>query len=157
MAKYYYAEILSIPLAIGIIHATRAVALVIGPIVLRKWINSKRLLYVFIFQGISIIIWATLIENFYLSLVGSFLVGFSTTTLWSFTYTLLQKHTNKRYYGRVVAYNDMIFLLTAATSSLIVGILIELGLNISIVLAFLGSFFIIAAFYYKWIREVYDV
>jgi len=157
MVKYYYAEILSIPLAIGIMHAIRALALVIGPIVLGKWINSSNLVYLFLIQGMAIMIWSFFVENIYMSLFGSFLAGFATTTLWSYTYTLLQNHTNKKYYGRVVAYNDMIFLLTAASMSLLTGVLIELGWSISLVLFFLGFAYILAMIYYIWVRKEYDV
>ncbi len=157
MAKEYYASILAVPLALGIVHSIRAVGLVIGPILLGKWINSERLIYIFLIQGLAMMFWASVIENFYLSLVGSFLAGFAITTLWSFTYTLIQKHTDKKYYGRVVAYNDMMFLSVSALSSLVVGILIELQWGISEVLYLLASGFFLAAGYYKWIRKVYDV
>lgn len=157
MAKQYYSSLLAIPLALGLIHAVRAFALVIGPIILGKWINSSRLMYIFLFQGLAIIFWSVVLENFYLSLIGSFVSGFATTTLWSFTYTLLQKHTDKEYYGRVVAYNDMIFLLSAAASSFMVGVLIELSWSISDVMMSLGIVFLLALFYYAKIRRNYDV
>jgi len=157
MAKEYYTSILAVPLALGIIHAIRATALVIGPIVLGKWINSRRLIYIFLLQGLGMMVWAFVLENFYLSILGSFMAGFAATTLWSFTYTLIQKHTEKKYYGRVVAYNDMIFLLIGALSSLMVGILIELQWSISNVLYLLAGGFILAAGYYNWIRKAYDV
>ncbi len=157
MAKEYYLSILAVPLALGIVHSIRAVGLVIGPILLGKWINSERLIYIFLIQGLAMMFWASVIENFYLSLVGSFLAGFAITTLWSFTYTLIQKHTDKKYYGRVVAYNDMMFLSVSALSSLVVGVLIELQWGISEVLYLLASGFFLAAGYYKWIRKAYDV
>ena len=157
MAKEYYASFLAIPLALGIIHAIRALALVLGPILLGKWITSERLVYLFLFQGLAVVLWANFVESFYLSLLGSFLAGLATTTLWSYTYTLLQTHTDKEYYGRVVAYNDMIFLLTAAVSSFMVGVLIELSWSISEVLMSLGFAFFIAMFYYMYIRRNYDV
>lgn len=157
MAKEYYASVLAVPLALGMMHATRASALVFGPMLLGKWIQSSRLVYLFLLQGLGIIIWSVLVENFYLSLIGSFIAGFSTTTLWSFTYTLIQKHTDKKYYGRVVAYNDMVFLLTGALSSLLVGVLIEAGWSISAVLATLGLAFFISMFYFSWIQRRYDV
>jgi len=157
MAKQYYASLLAIPLALGIIHAIRAFALVLGPIILGKWINSSRLTYLFLFQGVAIIIWASLIENFYLSLVGAFVTGLATTTLWSFTYTLLQTHAEKEYYGRVVAYNDMIFLLTASVSSFVIGLLIESSWSIATVLMSLGFAFFIATVYYGYVRRTYDI
>jgi len=157
MAKEYYRSIIAVPLALGIIHAIRATALVLGPIVLGKWVNSRRLAYVFLMQAAGMMVWAFVLENFYLSILGSFMAGFAATTLWSFTYTLIQKHTEKKFYGRVVAYNDMIFLSIGALSSLMVGLLIESQWSISIVLSVLAGGFVLAAAYYYWIRKVYDV
>jgi len=157
MAKQYYISFLAIPLAIGLMHAVRAFALVLGPILLGKWINSSRLVYLFLIQGLGIMIWAGVVENIYLSLFGSFVAGFATTTLWSYTYTLIQKHTDKKYYGRVVAYNDMLFLFTGAMSSMIVGILIESSWSIGSVLYLLGGCFIVVAVYYMFVKKVYDV
>ncbi len=157
MAKEYYASILAVPLALGIIHATRALALVLGPIFLGKWISSSRLTYLFLFQGLAMILWASIFENFYLSLGGAFLTGLATTTLWSYTYTLIQTHADKEYYGRVIAYNDMVFLLTASLSSLIVGLLLEVSWSISNVLMSLGFSFFIAAIYYVYVRKHYDI
>ena len=157
MAKEYYASVLAIPLALGIMHATRATALVLGPVILGKWIDSSRVVYLLLGQGLGIIVWSLLIENFYLSLLGSFIAGFATTTLWSYTYTLIQKHTDKKYYGRVVAYNDMIFLLTSTSSSLIIGFLIELHWSLSAVLGSMGIAFLLSAVYFLWIRRTYDV
>jgi len=157
MSRDYYASLLAIPLALGMIHATRALALVIGPIILGKWINSARLTYLFLFQGIAVIVWAGLVQNFYLSLVGAFITGLATTTLWSFTYTLLQTHTDKEYYGRVVAYNDMIFLLTASVSSFVVGVLIENEWSIASVMIGLGLTFFIASAYSIYVRKIHDI
>lgn len=157
MAKQYYISILAVPLAIGLLHSVRALALVFGPILLGKWINSSRLVYLFLIQGIGIMIWANMVENLYLSLLGSFMAGFCTTTLWSYTYTLIQKHTDKQYYGRVVAYNDMLFLFTGAMSSMLVGVLIESSWSIGNVLALLGGCFILVSIYYIFVKKVYDV
>jgi len=157
MAKQYYISILAVPLAIGLMHAVRAFALVLGPILLGKWINSSRLVYLFLIQGLGIMIWASMVGNIYLSLIGSFMAGFATTTLWSYTYTLIQKHTDKQYYGRVVAYNDMLFLFTGAMSSVIVGVLIESSWSIANVLTLLGGCFMIVAVYYMFVKKVYDV
>jgi len=157
MAKTYYSSLYAIPLAIGIMHATRASALVVGPMLLGKWIQNSRLHYLFLIQGLGIMLWAAMIENFYLSLLGSFMAGFATTTLWSYTYTLIQKHTDKRYYGRVVAYNDMVFLLTGASASFMIGVFIEWGWSLSAVLSMLGMAFMLTAVYFIWIKKEYDV
>lgn len=157
MVEKYYAEVLAVSLGLGLIHALRAVGLVVGPVVIGRWINVKTLPYLFVYQALSIIIWALVIENFYLSLVASVFVGFATTTLWSYTYTLLQQHTEKAYYGRIVAYNDMAFLLTVAVISVAIGYLAEAGLSLSIITALLGSAFMLAAFYFVWLRDRYAI
>lgn len=157
MVKQYYSSLLAIPLAIGLMHSVRAFALVLGPILLGKWINSSRLSYLLLAQGLGIMFWGSLVENIYLSLLGSFVAGFVTTTLWSYTYTLIQKNTDKKYYGRVVAYNDMVFLFTGAMSSIMVGVLIESSYSISSVLYLLGGAFVFVSLYYLYVKKVYNV
>lgn len=157
MAKHHYSSLLAVPLAIGWIHAIRALALVIGPIFLGKWLSNARLIYLFIWQGFGIILWGYWVENFYLSLVGAFMAGMSTTSLWSYTYTLIQQHCDKQYYGRVVAYNDMVFLLTSAASSFVIGILVEGAWSISEALWLIGGAFMLTALYYSFIRRRFHV
>ena len=153
----YYTQVVAVALGLGLMHSLRAVGLVFGPIVIGKWINTKTLPYLFLYQAASIILWAFVIEDFYLSLFVSIFVGFSTTTLWSYTYTLLQQHTAKEYYGRIVAYNDMAFLLTVALISVGIGYLVEAGIGLSIITMLLGSAFIFAALYFVWIRRHFSI
>ncbi len=155
MVDTYYAPAIATALALGLIHAARALGLVIGPIFLGKWINDKRLFYLFIFQGISLFIWAFAMQYFYLSLLSSVLVGFFTTTLWSYSYTLIQQKSDKNYYGRVVAYNDMIFLLVASFTALFTGELASMGVSLEAVLLCLGSAFFLSSLYYLWIYKKY--
>jgi len=157
IVERYYAEVVAVALGIGLLHALRAVGLVFGPIFIGKWINNKRLVYLLLYQAASIIIWALVIENFYLSLVASVFVGFATTTLWSYSYTLLQHHTDRAYYGRVVAYNDMMFLLTVALVSLGIGYLVELGTALATITMLLGSSFVLASLYFIWIKKRYNI
>ena len=157
MVDTYYAPAVATALAIGLLHAFRAAGLVVGPILLGKWMNNRRLLHLLLFQGVSIFIWAAVIESFYLSLAASVIVGLGTTTLWSYTYTLLQRHTDEKYYGRVVAYNDMMFLLTVALVSLLVGALAEAGLGLAWITAVLGCGFIVGAVYYLWIVKRFEL
>ena len=154
-AKHFYAQIIAVSLGIGLLNAARALGLVIGPMVLGHWINNSRLGWLLIAEAITIIFWAIVIENFYLSLLASVTVGFVTTTLWSYTYTLLQHHTHSDFYGRVIAYNDMIFLGVGAFVSLLIGYLAVLGLSLGMITALLGSVFALAALYYRWIRKSY--
>ncbi len=155
LAKYHFSAIIAVPLAIGFIHAIRAMALVIGPMLLAS-LMSRRMLYLLLwFQGLSIVIWALYIENFYYSLIMSFVVGLSTTTLWSYTYTMLQNYTDKAYYGRVIAYNDMLFLFISGMLSLGIGWLYDAGMSLLMITLLIGVGFILGALYYAWLRKRY--
>lgn len=157
IVKEYYTQVVAVALGLGLMHSLRAVGLVFGPIIISKWINTKTLPYLFLYQALSIIVWALVIEEFYLSLLVSIFVGFSTTTLWSYSYTLLQHHTAKEYYGRIVAYNDMVFLLTVALISVAVGFLVEAGLTLFMITILLGSAFIVGALYFIWVRKRFAI
>lgn len=150
-AEHYYLPAVAASLAIGLTHAMRALGLVAGPLLLGRWINNERLFNLMLLQAAAIFLWAAVLPSFYASLAASVLVGLGTTTLWSYTYTLLQHHTDTAYYGRVVAYNDMAFLLSVAVISLLIGILAEAGINLQAVTALLGGGFILGAGYYRWI------
>ncbi|MEN4052251.1 MFS transporter [Sulfurimonas sp. NWX79] len=153
MVDKYYASIIATSLALGLLHSARAVGLVIGPVVLGKWINNRRLIYVFIGQGLAIWIWAYVMHSFYLSLLASIIVGFFTTTLWSYSYTLLQKNIEQKYYGRIVAYNDMLFLSAAAFTSYMIGYLTTVDYSFENIAFFMGLGFIIGAVYYNFILK----
>jgi MFS transporter, DHA3 family, macrolide efflux protein len=153
MVNEYYASIIAISLALGFLNASRALGLVIGPMVLGNWINNKRLVLIFLAQALAIWIWAYVIENFYLSLLASVLVGFFTTTLWSYTYTLLQKNIEEKYYGRIVAYNDMFFLSSATITSLAIGFLASHGFSLQFITIALGCGFVLGAIYFYWILK----
>lgn len=154
-AKHFYAQIIAVSLGIGLLNASRALGLVIGPMVLGDWINNNRLGILLMMEAAAITFWAFAIENFYLSLLASVMVGFVTTTLWSYTYTLLQHHTDSEFYGRVIAYNDMIFLGVGACVSLMIGILANMGVSLMGITGILGSVFALASYYYGWIRRHY--
>ncbi|MFT7859384.1 MAG: MFS transporter [Sulfurimonas sp.] len=157
MVDRYYAGIIATSLALGLLHAARAVGLVIGPMVLGKLVNNKRLIYIFIAQALAVFLWSYVMENFYLSLVASIVVGFFTTTLWSYTYTLLQKNIQEKYYGRIVAYNDMLFLSSAAFTSYMIGYLTTLELSLEGVANVLGTGFIVGAFYYAYVLKTNNI
>ncbi len=153
LADFKYKEIIAISLSIGLINATRSLALMISPLLISKFVNNKTLFYIILFQGLAIIIWGILQDNFYLSLIGSFLVGFFTTTIWSYTYSLLQEKIDKNYYGRVIAYNDMIFMLVGVLTSLMIGLLADKGVELNHITYLLGFIFILTSFYYKFILK----
>ena len=153
MVEKYYASIIATSLALGLMHAMRALGLVIGPVVIGKWINNKRLLYIFVAQGVAVWFWAYVMEWFYLSLFASVLVGFFTTTLWSYTYTLLQKNIDAKYYGRIVAYNDMLFLSMAAFTSYMIGYLSTHDFSLESIAFLMGFGFIIGGVYYNYVLK----
>ncbi|CAM3955874.1 MFS transporter [Arcobacter cloacae] len=154
LAKNEYKYIISVPLAIGLSNAVRAVALMFGPILLSKYVTKENLHYLMIFQGISIILWGLVQENFYISLIALFVVGLSTTILWSFTYALLQDKCDEKYIGRVISYNDMFFMLACVLTTLFIGLMASLT-SVDIITILLGVGFLAFAFYYtrilKWI------
>ncbi|MDO9306038.1 MAG: MFS transporter [Sulfuricurvum sp.] len=155
--EHYYSSVVAISLGIGLVNAFRAIGLTVGPLLLGEWVNLHRLKFLLIAEALAIIFWGIVIEHFYLSLVASVLVGLVTTTLWSYTYTLLQEHTHYDYYGRVVAYNDMIFLATGGLVSLLIGFLVDQQFGLGVIASILGSAFGIAALYYTWIRAHYSL
>ncbi|MDY0328439.1 MAG: MFS transporter [Arcobacteraceae bacterium] len=150
LADYYYKYVISIPLAIGITNSARALGLMIGPLVISNWINKERLFYLLIMQGVTIIFWGSLQKDFYLGLIGMFLIGLTTTTLWSYTYALLQESIDQKYLGRVVAYNDMMFMIVTVSTTFFIGIAVSY-MGLDIISYILGSMFILCAIYYKGI------
>ncbi|MBT5934437.1 MFS transporter [Sulfurimonas sp.] len=153
MVDTYYVSVIATSLALGLLHSSRAIGLVIGPVILGKWINNKRLIYIFILQGLSVWLWAYMMENFYLSLLASVVVGFFTTTLWSYTYTLLQKNIEEKYYGRIVAYNDMLFLSSAAFTSYMIGFLATHDFSLEMIAVIMGVAFMVGGIYYAWVLK----
>ncbi len=154
LAKNEYKYIISVPLAIGLSNAVRAVALMFGPMFISKYVTKENLHYLLVFQGLSIILWSLTQSNFYISLISLFIVGLSTTTLWSFTYALLQNNCDEKYIGRVISYNDMIFMLSCVVTTLFIGLMASL-ISTDIITILLGIGFLAFAFYYtrilKWI------
>ena len=154
LAKNEYKYVISVPLAIGISNAIRAVALMMGPVIISKYVTKENLHYLMIFQGSAIIFWGLVQENFYISLIALFIVGLSTTTLWSFTYALLQNKCDEKYIGRVISYNDMFFMFSCVSTTLFIGLMASLT-SVDIITTLLGIAFFAFAFYYtrilKWI------
>lgn len=154
LAKNEYKYVIAVPLAIGISNATRAVALMIGPMFISKYVNKNNLHYVLILQGVAIILWGLTQFNFYVSLFTIFFTGFFTTILWSFTYALLQDKCDEKYLGRVISYNDMFFMMSCVLTTLFIGLMASLT-SLAIITGILGLGFILFAFYYtrilKWI------
>lgn len=147
LAKNQYKEIIAVPLAIGLSNAVRAVALMIGPLFLSKIITKDNLHYLLVFQGITILFWAMVQNNFYISLIALFFVGISTAFLWSFTYSLLQNYCDTKYIGRVISYNDMFFMLANVLTTIFIGSMAHITTT-EVITVCLGLAFLLYAYYY---------
>ncbi len=152
-----YAQIVAIPLAIGWLNAVRAVGLMVGPFFLSRFITHQNLHYFFFAQGVMIVIWAFVEHSFTASLFMMLAIGFFTTTLWSFTYTLIQHATQKDFLGRVVAYNDMVFMFVSIATTLFTGGAYSAGISLQSITATLGIGFIAGGFYYRWFRSRFKI
>ena len=154
LADYQYKHLLSISLVMGFINASRALSLVLGQFFLSLHVNHKTLFTIFLLQGFSIILWGILQYDFYLSFIGILMSGLFTTTIWSYTYTLIQYETDEAFYGRVIAYNDMVFMGLSTGVSLGIGFLFEQGLALWLITSLLGIAFIFFGFYWKWVAKL---
>ncbi len=155
LADFQYKEFIAVPLAIGWMNATRAIGLMIGPFFISKIISKENLHYFFIFQGLAIIMWSQLEYNFYLALFALFVTGFFITTLWSYTYLLIQEETDAHYMGRVISYNDMFFMLSNVATALFIGYASKWGMSLSNITLTLGLGFFVVAGYYIWFKRAY--
>ncbi len=153
LAKQNYKYIIAVPLAIGWINFSRALALMIGPFVFGKYVKMNNLWAVMIFQGVTIIIWAYLQYDFHLSLIAMFFVGLFTTSIWSFTYYMLQQNTDDEYLGRVISYNDMIFMAVSVGMTYAIGKMASAGAALSHISMMIGAIFFLAAFYAFILRD----
>jgi predicted MFS family arabinose efflux permease len=144
-------RVVAIPLAIGYLNASRAIGLVLGPILFSNYQNKERLLsYLFIFQAVSIIFWGYFNSNFYISMIGIAITGIFTSPIWSITYSMLQLRTEEKYRGRVIAYNDMLFLLFNVITSICIGYFADLGISLNVITYILAFMFILIFFYYRY-------
>jgi len=155
LADSYYKYILAIPLAIGWINATRALAMTIGPLLFSKYINEKNLHYFFALQGLAIITWSFVQHDYMLSIIGILMVGFLSTSLWSYTYYMIQQEIEPKYLGRVIAYNDMVFMISNIVMTLFIGYAAKLGMELNYITMIMGFGFIATAFYYLWFKKSY--
>jgi MFS family permease len=156
LADFAYKEVIAVPLAIGWINTARALALMIGPFLVGKLINKNNLHIFFILQAFGVILWAFLQFDFYASLIGLFVTGFFTTTLWSYTYLLIQEEIEPRFMGRIISYNDMFFMLANVFVALFIGYSAKWGMSLQNITLVLGVGFIGSALYYLWFRKKYS-
>jgi len=155
LADVQYKEFIAVPLAIGWMNATRAIGLMIGPFIIGRIISKNNVHYIFIVQGLAIMLWSLLEFNFYLALVGLFVTGLFITTLWSYTYLLIQEETQSKYMGRVISYNDMVFMLSNVITALFIGYAAKWGMSLEGITFTLGFGFIVFAVYYLWFKKQY--
>ncbi len=155
LADMQYKTLIAIPLAIGLMNATRALGLMVGPFVIGNIISKANMHYFFLLQGLAIIFWAKMEYNFYLALISLFVTGFFITTLWSYTYLLIQEETDESYMGRVISYNDMFFMLSNVATAMFIGNAAKMGLSLENITICLGIGFIFISFYYLWFKNRY--
>ncbi len=155
LADLKYKDFIAVPLAIGWMNATRAIGLMVGPFFIGKIISKNNLHYFFILQGLAIMLWSFLEFNFYLALIALLITGFFITTLWSYTYLLIQEETESRYMGRVISYNDMVFMLSNVATAMFIGYAAKWGLSLEGITFTLGFGFIVFATYYHWFKKRY--
>ena len=155
LADFRYKEFIAVPLAIGWMNATRALGLMIGPFIISRVISKENLHYFFILQGLAIMLWSMLEYNFYFALIALFITGFFITTLWSYTYLLIQEETDAHYMGRVISYNDMFFMLSNVATAMFIGYAAKCGLSLEGITFTLGMGFIFVAIYYLWFKKQY--
>ncbi len=155
LADFQYKAFIAVPLAIGWMNATRALGLMMGPFFISKIISKQNLHYFFILQGLAIMLWSLLEYNFYFALLGLFVTGFFITTLWSYTYLLIQEETDAKYMGRVISYNDMFFMLSNVATALFIGYASKWGLSLEGITFTLGIGFFVVAGYYLWFKKWY--
>lgn len=153
LAKNEYRYIIAVPLAIGWINFARAIALMAGPVLFGKHIKMSSLWIVMLLQGLAIIAWSFMQYDFYISLFGMFLVGLFTTSIWSFTYYLLQQNTENEYLGRIISYNDMMFMAVSVGMTYMIGLLASGGMELHFISAILGSIFLFMAIYAYYLRD----
>lgn len=154
LADYHYKYIVSVPLALGITNAVRAAALMVGPFLISRYTSHKNLFWILVLQGVAIIFWAFMQIDFYLGLLGMVFVGLFTTTIWSYTYALLQEATDKKYLGRVIAYNDMIFMVANILTTIFIGVMATYGVALWVISVCLGMGFITMAFYSRYVTRM---
>jgi len=155
LADLRYKEFIAVPLAIGLMNATRALGLMAGPFFIGKFISKENLHWFFIFQGSAILLWSWVEYNFYLALFALFVTGFFITTLWSYTYLVIQEETEKYYMGRVISYNDMFFMLSNVITALFIGYAAKEELSLASITTVLGTGFFFFALYYLWFKRNY--
>jgi len=155
LADFQYKTLIAVPLAIGWMNATRALGLMIGPFFIGKIISKHTLHYFFVLQGFAIILWSQLEFNFYYALASLFVTGFFITTLWSYTYLLIQEETDPKYMGRIISYNDMFFMLSNIATALFIGYASKWGMHLEAITIVLGLGFILTALYYIWFKKEY--
>ncbi|MEY4505199.1 MAG: hypothetical protein RL154_1496 [Pseudomonadota bacterium] len=155
LAQKVYASFIAIPLAIGFLNGSRSIGLFLGSIFINKYVTLKSFGYIFLLQSIAILFWITVQCNFYASIVGILCVGLFTALLWSFSYTLVQQYCDEEYYGRVIAYNDMLFVAVGILVSLAIGFLADAKVPLQAISTILAAIFFTGFIYYRFIYKRY--
>jgi len=145
----FYRYEVAVPIAIGAINSLKAFALVFGTALFSKFLSRDSFFYFLIFQGVSVAVWGLFFDSFYLSLFGAFMAGLVSSLIWSYTYTLIQEATDSKFYGRVIAYNDMLFLSVSSLTAYLTASAIDIGINFITIFLVIAVMYILSGFYYK--------
>ncbi len=155
LVDYEYKGILSVALAIGFLNMSRAFALCVGPVILARFVSDKNLFYFFIFQAFGIVLWAFLQANFYTSLLGIALAVIFCNSIWSYTISKLQSACKREFYGRIMAYNDMLYFLIASFIASASGLFYELGMSLRNITLLLALILLLGGFYWRFVAGKY--
>lgn len=150
LADVYYKELISVSVAIGLMNASKAFGLMVGAPLLGRLANEKNLPLFFLLIGLLFAVWGFFfITDFYMTLLFLLLIGSVAALLWAYTYTMLQRATERAYLGRVLAFNDMGFMVFGVMITLGIGYLYDFGIPLGIIAVTIGSLFVLSGVIYK--------
>jgi len=68
---------------------------------------------------------------------------------------MLQQEIETKFLGRIIAYNDMVVMLSNIAVTLFVGYAAKMGMELKYITIIMGCGFIATAFYYAWFKKRY--
>jgi energy-coupling factor transporter transmembrane protein EcfT len=68
---------------------------------------------------------------------------------------MIQQEIEVEFLGRVIAYNDMVFMIFNIVVTLFVGYAAKMGMELKYITIIMGCGFITTAFYYAWFKKNY--
>jgi hypothetical protein len=68
---------------------------------------------------------------------------------------MVQKEIEIEFIGRVIAYNDMIFMISNISITLFIGYAASMGMELKYITIIMGLGFFVAGGYYAWFKKNY--